>query len=118
MSSCSLPPPEPPDDVLEKLKGASAAEEFFTLLGVPFDPKVVNVARLHILKRMGEYLASEDVDGLPNRVAGLRCKAVLERAYEDFQRASPLDNRVFKVLQKAVEPPGAPNFVSLDALLK
>ena len=116
--NCALPHPEPPEDVLAKLKAAASAEDFFTLLGVPYDPGIVNVARLHILKRMGEYLASEDVDGLPNRVAGLRCKAVLERAYEDFQRAKPIDNRVFKVLKKAVEPAKPAHFVPLDVLFK
>lgn len=116
--SCSSPPPEPPDEVLTKLKAATSAEDFFTLLGVPYDPRIVNVARLHILKRMAEYLASEDVEGLPNRIAGLRCKAVLERAYDDFRRETPLDARVFKVLKRAVEPPKPAHFVPLDVLLK
>jgi nitrogenase-stabilizing/protective protein len=108
------------DGVLAKLRTLSAAEEFFTLLGVDYDPKVVNVARLHILKKMGQYLASEELEGVPSQVATARCKAVLERAYEDFVKSSPLDHRVFKVLKEAVETKAGPakpaSFVPLDAL--
>jgi len=104
--------------MLDKLKSAGSAEEFFALLGVAYDANVLNVARLHILKRMGEYLATDDIEGVPDSVAAARCKAVLARAYEDFVSSSPLDERVFKVLKKAVEPPKPANFVPFDALLK
>jgi nitrogenase-stabilizing/protective protein len=107
-----------PAGVIDQLKKASSAEDFFALLGVAYDPKLVNVARLHILKRMGQYLASEDLDGVPPADATLRCKAVLERAYADFVTSSPIDERVFKVLKDAVAPstPSKPAFVPLDAL--
>ena len=49
--------------VLEQLNKASSAEDFFALLGVDYDPKHVNVVRLHILRRMGQYLVSEDFAG-------------------------------------------------------
>ena len=107
-----------PDDILTKLKAASSAEDFFTLLGVPYDTKIVNVARLHILKRMGQYLTSEDFAGLPEAVAAARCKAMLERAYEDFVTSSPIEQRVFKVLKEAVAPPRPATFVPFDTLLK
>lgn len=118
MSECTLPAPEPPENVLQKLKQAGSAEEMFALLAIPYDPQALNVARLHILKRMGEYLASEDVEGLPNRMAGLRCRAVLERAYDDFVSAKPIDERVFKVLRNAVAPSPPVNFVAFEDLLK
>jgi nitrogenase-stabilizing/protective protein len=105
-------------DTVGKLQRAGSAEEFFELLGVAYDPKLVNVARLHILKRMGQYLAGEDLAGLSEAEATTRCKAVLERAYADFVASSPLDQRVFKVLKDAVLPksPRQPAFVPLDAL--
>jgi nitrogenase-stabilizing/protective protein len=115
--SCSHTPDYPPD-VMSRLKKAASTEEFFELLGVAYDAKVLNVARLHILKRMGEYLQGEDIDGLPDRVAAARCRSVLERAYEEFVATSPLEARVFKVLKQAVEPPKPPAFVPFDALLK
>lgn len=105
-------------DIIGQLQRAACAEDFFKLLGVDYDPKVVNVARLHILKRMGQYLAGENLDGLPSEEAAGRCKAVLERAYADFVASSPLDQRVFKVLKDAVAPKAPPprSFVPLDAL--
>ena len=107
-----------PADIFGQLQRAGSAEEFFELLGVAYDPKVVNVARLHILKRMGQYLAGEDFDGLRGDEVAVRCKAVLERAYADFLSSSPLGERVFKVLKDAVEPKALPRpaFVPLDAL--
>ncbi|WP_322514452.1 nitrogenase stabilizing/protective protein NifW [Rhodopseudomonas palustris] len=110
--------PQAPAEIIGQLQRAASAEEFFQLLDVAYDPSVVNVARLHILKRMGQYLAGEDLDGLPVPEATARCKAVLERAYADFVASSPLDQRVFKVLKDAVAPksPRRPAFVSLDDL--
>lgn len=86
-------------DILNRLKGLSAAEDFFRALNVTYDPHVLDVCRLHILKRMGQYLASEDFDGLPDRVVAARARATLQRAYDDFQTSSPLKQRVFKVLK-------------------
>lgn len=108
-------------NILERLKGLSAAEDFFQALGVGHDPKVLNVARLHILKRMGQYLAEEDFDGLPDAVIAARARSMLERAYADFESASPLSQRVFKVLKdrdprKPADRRGA--FVPFDAVLK
>ena len=67
--------------VLEQLNKASSAEDFFALLGVDYDPKLVNVARLHILRRMGQYLVSEDFAELDDATVTERCKDVLEQAY-------------------------------------
>jgi nitrogenase-stabilizing/protective protein len=103
-------------DILAKLRAASSAEDFFKLLGVDYDEKVVNIARLHILRRMGQYLASEDLSQVPESVAAERCKGILERAYADFVTSSPIEERVFKVLKEAVAPPKRNNFVPLDAL--
>lgn len=117
-SACSIGPIIPlasEKDVLGKLKKLSSAEDFFQGLGVPFDPAILSVARLHILKRMGEYLGGDDLEGLPDRVVIARCRSYLERAYEDFATSSPLQQRVFKVLKQAVEPQDNA-FVSLDEL--
>lgn len=106
------------DGILAQLNKASAAEEFFTLLGVDYDPKVVDVARLHILRRMGQYLAGEDFSGVADETVAERCKTVLERAYADFVASSPIDQRVFKVLKDAVAPAPkqTPTFVQIGSL--
>jgi nitrogenase-stabilizing/protective protein len=106
------------DEILARLNKASAAEEFFTLLGVDYDPRIVNVARLHILRRMGQYLVAEDFAGATDEIVAERCKTVLERAYADFVASSPIDQRVFKVLKDAVAPQtkAAPTLVQIGTL--
>lgn len=94
--------------ILNQLRSLSAAEEFFQVLGVPYDAAVLNVARLHILKRMGEYLRRDAVTEADDETARGLCRAHLERAYADFVNSSPLKERVFKVLKDAVNPPSAP----------
>ncbi|HEY8214847.1 MAG TPA: nitrogenase stabilizing/protective protein NifW [Methylocystis sp.] len=102
--------------ILEQLKKASCAEEFFALLGVDFDPKVVNVARLHILRRMGQYLFSEDLCELDEATVTQRCRDFLERAYQDFLTSTPINERLFKVHKDAVKPAPTPNLVQLNVL--
>ncbi len=93
--------------VLEQLSKLSAAEEFFQFLEVPYDPEVLNTARLHILRRMGEYLRNSPAE--PDEAVALAYfRTHLERAYQDFVRSSPLNERVFKVLKDAVRPKTKP----------
>jgi nitrogenase-stabilizing/protective protein len=104
--------------VLEDLRRLSAAEEIFQYLGVPFESSIVNVARLHILRRMGEYMASEPLGGLSDEEVRERCRVHLQTAYQDFIDRPPLEQRVFKVHKDAVRakaPKQAP-FVPLTAL--
>jgi len=101
--------------VLEELRSLSSAEEFFACLEVPYDPNVINVTRLHILKRMGQYLRADSLEGLDDETARAQCRAHLEKAYVDFVTSTPLDQRVFKVLQDAKAPKSKP-FVPLSAL--
>lgn len=107
--------------ILKTLQSLSSAEEFFVVLDVPFDPKVVHVARLHILRRMGESLRKEDFSTVTDDAqVALRCRELLARAYQDFVESSPIEQRVFKVLQDAVKPKSAPKqaFISLGSLPK
>ncbi|CDX57528.1 Nitrogenase-stabilizing/protective protein NifW [Mesorhizobium plurifarium] len=108
-------------NILARLKALSAAEEFFALLRVSYDPKVLDVSRLHIMKRVGQYLAEEDLSDLPDPVVAARARATLQRAYEDFATSSPLTHRVFKVLKdhdphKPVTP--GRTFVPFESVLK
>jgi nitrogenase-stabilizing/protective protein len=106
--------------ILRQLAQLSSAEEFFDALAVPYDPAVVNVARLHILRRMGTYLRAdgEHIAALDDAAARAACRAHLSQAYDDFVRSSPIAERVFKVHQDAVKPavPRAKPFVPLSAL--
>jgi nitrogenase-stabilizing/protective protein len=116
MSAAGSPDP----NLLSSVRAAASAEEIFALLSVGYDPKVLDVARLHILKRMNAYLAEADLDGLAPGEVEVCLKKALARAYQDLASSSPLEQRVFKVLQDAVAPERAPAeadvFVPLDSL--
>ncbi len=109
--------------VLSDLEKLPSAEDFFSYLKVDFDPSVVRVARLHILKRMGKYLAEKDFSGASEERVFEEAQQTLAKAYEDFAASSPIGERVFKVLQDHDPNRGAPlpdeapkPFVPLDSL--
>jgi nitrogenase-stabilizing/protective protein len=108
--------------VLDELGRLSAAEEFFVFLDVPYDATVVQVARLHILRRMGQYIKGSQIDGafegLGDPDIRALCRTHLEQAYQDFIASSPIQERLFKVHKEAVEPKPDPakKFVPLASL--
>ncbi|ACK52502.1 nitrogen fixation protein NifW [Methylocella silvestris BL2] len=103
---------------IDQLRSLSSAEDFFDTLGVAYDPTVLRVARLHILRRMGEYLYTNEAVGSDDDI-WLACRAFLENAYNDFLESSPIEQRVFKVLKDAVKPKEEPkpSFVSLSPVV-
>ena len=86
--------------LFKKMASFSAAEEFLDYFQVPFDQSVVNVNRLHILKRFNQYLrqtpGTSEMDD--ETLSGL-CKELLTKAYDDFVRSTPAQEKVFKVFQ-------------------
>jgi nitrogenase-stabilizing/protective protein len=88
----------------DRLAKLSTAEEFFLALGVPYDPAVVNVSRLHILKRFGELTRAHG-DSPPEGA----CREALSQAYGEFASGQGAKN--FKVFKDA-----QPGFVPLSAL--
>ncbi|MCT2400300.1 nitrogenase stabilizing/protective protein NifW [Novosphingobium mangrovi (ex Huang et al. 2023)] len=108
--------------LLDDLQDLSSAEEFFAFLGVEYEPEVVHVARLHIMRRMGQYLRGSEVEGVLEQADDAAlfalCRDHLAQAYADFVASSPIEERVFKVHKEAVEPKPEPNrpFVPLTAL--
>ena len=109
-------------NVLDRLESLSSAEEFFDYLEVPYVPEVVHVARLHIMRRMGQYLKGSEAQGaLENADDGALfalCREHLSQAYADFVASSPIEERVFKVHRDAIAPKPEQNrpFVPLSAL--
>ncbi|MBL8386688.1 MAG: nitrogenase stabilizing/protective protein NifW [Hydrogenophaga sp.] len=102
------------EDFLTRLKALSSAEDFLQFFGIPFDQAVVNVSRLHILKRFFQYLRQQSAD-LPqdNEVALFTAyRNLLIQAYGDFVKSTPAQEKVFKVFQDV----GGKQHVSLDSL--
>ncbi|MBG7618088.1 nitrogenase stabilizing/protective protein NifW [Herbaspirillum sp. AP02] len=86
----------------EKLKQLSAAEEFLDFFGVPYQQAVVNVNRLHILKRFYQYMRQErGLDALDEVEMFKKLRALLASAYDDFVHSTPAQEKVFKVFQDA-----------------
>jgi nitrogenase-stabilizing/protective protein len=105
------------NNILDELKQLSAAEEFFAMLDVSYDARVLAVARLHILRRMGDYLRNATLEHKSEAEQHTLCRAHLQRAYDDFVASSPLEQRVFKVLKQAAAP-RAQGFVALADVMQ
>lgn len=101
--------------VLDHIDRLSSAEEIFTYLLLPFEQQVVNVARLHIMKRFGAYLRDADVAGKDEEAVFLEARKALKQAYADFIESTPLKEKVFKVFRDEEEKLKA-KFVGIDAL--
>ena len=79
------------DDLERLLEGLESVEEFLNHFGIDFDAHIVHASRLHILKRLHDYLAREPV--LDESIVR-RCLAM---AYGDFEQSDALTERVFQV---------------------
>lgn len=85
-----------------ELSRLSSAEEFLDYLGVEYDPRVVNVSRLHILKRFSQYLGGSSLwRELPDDEARAACRELLARAYREFEISCGVEQGLFKVFQQA-----------------
>lgn len=101
------------DTVLGKMSQFSAAEEFLDYLGVDYDRAVVDVNRLHILKRFQQYIRMRRPPaGLAEDALRAHYRALLARAYGDFVHSNAAAEKVFKVFQDAA----GVQRVSLDSL--
>jgi len=90
------------DSLTQRLKALSSAEDFFAFFAVPYDEPVVQVNRLHILKRFYQYLRQTEGLSSMDEVALYRSyRELLARAYQDFVMSTPAKEKVFKVFQNA-----------------
>jgi nitrogenase-stabilizing/protective protein len=98
---------------LLKLKELSSAEDFLLYFGVPFEQGVVNVSRLHILKRFFQYIRQANLLSSSNELELYTAyREQLTRAYADFVKSTPAQEKVFKVFQDTA----GRQHVSLDNL--
>ncbi|WP_342619305.1 nitrogenase stabilizing/protective protein NifW [Rhodoferax sp. GW822-FHT02A01] len=98
---------------LLKLKELSSAEDFLQYFGVPFEQSVVNVSRLHILKRFFQYIRQENLLAQSDELELYTAyRTQLMKAYADFVKSTPAQEKVFKVFQDT----NGRQHVSLDNL--
>ncbi|MBI4696099.1 MAG: nitrogenase-stabilizing/protective protein NifW [Gammaproteobacteria bacterium] len=94
--------PSPETALNSRLGTLSAAEEFFDFFAVRYEQHVVNVSRLHILKRYRQYLdRAGDLAALDADTLVATHRECLSRAHADFTRSSGVQEKVFKVFQQA-----------------
>lgn len=104
------------EDALEEL---SSAEDFLVYFGIPFEPSVVHINRLHIMQRYHDYL-SQSQDQLAeyeDNEEALKAvyTALLAQAYQDFVESDAKTEKVLKIY-KMQGPQTA--FVSVDSLFE
>lgn len=96
----------------QQLKTLSAAEEFLDFFGVPYEQSVLNVSRLHILKRFYQYMRQQHgLDTLDEVEMFKQLRTLLAKSYADFVHSTAAKEKVFKVFQDAEY-----KSVSLDSL--
>ncbi|MCA0920168.1 nitrogenase stabilizing/protective protein NifW [Pseudooceanicola nanhaiensis] len=105
----------PEDDILAQIGRLSSAEDIFAYLALPYEPAVLNVARLHIMKRFGSYLSQAEFTGMDAPDIRMACRETLARAYGDFVESTPLKEKVFKVF-KDEEAKQKARFVGIESL--
>jgi nitrogenase-stabilizing/protective protein len=84
----------------EDLQELSSAEDFLEYFDIEYDPRVVQVNRLHVLQRFHDYLAQAE-DAIPDAEGGGReiYRRLLKRAYRDFVESDALTEKVFRVFR-------------------
>ncbi|MBV5297589.1 MAG: nitrogenase stabilizing/protective protein NifW [Rhodoferax sp.] len=88
------------ENFLQQLKALSSAEDFLHYFGVPFDQQVINVSRLHILKRFFQYLRQQNLMEQTDELGlFIQYREQLVKAYADFVTSTPAQEKVFKVFQ-------------------
>ena len=101
------------ENFVQQLKSLSSAEDFLQYFGVPFDQHVINVSRLHSLKRFFQYLRQENALSQTDELQMFTTyRTLLAKAYSDFVASTPAREKVFKVFQNT----GGRQHVTLDSL--
>ena len=75
------------------------AEEFFQFFNMSYDLEIVNVNRLHILKKFSQYMKEID-DQSPDLSQEERLNQyslALQKAYQVFIESTPHEQKLFKV---------------------
>jgi nitrogenase-stabilizing/protective protein len=78
------------------------AEDYFSFFDLPYDPQVVNVNRLHILRQFSnnlEAVPQPDLELAETAWVDLARQA-LQQAYETFLHSTPQDQKLFKVFHQ------------------
>ena len=75
------------------------AEEYFDFFQLPYAPQLVNVNRLHILKKFSQAIQKIDASSpeLSEADKLSHYRTALQQSYEVFLNSTPLEQKLFKV---------------------
>jgi nitrogenase-stabilizing/protective protein len=79
----------------------SKAEEYLEFFGISYDPRIVNVNRLHILKKFSQFIRENNIDAasLANETTFTQTRDALASAYHLFTTSTSVEQKLFKVFQ-------------------
>ncbi|MBE9005092.1 nitrogenase-stabilizing/protective protein NifW [Fortiea sp. LEGE XX443] len=86
---------------IDEFKKLSDAEEFFQFFELPYDSKIVNVNRLHILKKFSQYVQEIDENStdLSSEEKLHQYSLALQTAYQVFIDSTAQEQKLFKVFK-------------------
>ncbi|NJM73280.1 MAG: nitrogenase-stabilizing/protective protein NifW [Scytonema sp. RU_4_4] len=86
----------------DKFKKLEDAEEYFEFFQLPYDQKVVNVNRLHILKKFSQFIKEIDENDTDLSILDRfsKYREALEQAYQVFLESTPQEQKLFKVFNQ------------------
>jgi nitrogenase-stabilizing/protective protein len=84
---------------LSDLKKISDAEDYFRFFQLPFDQTVVNINRLHILKKFAQYMTEIDETflNIDDAERFAKYSDALQKAYDVFVTSNAVEQKLFKV---------------------
>jgi|APTNR8051073442_1049403.scaffolds.fasta_scaffold04243_4 nitrogenase-stabilizing/protective protein len=95
--------------LLDTLKSLETAEDFLDQFGIPYEQRVIDVHRLHILQRLHDRLSESDLESMDDDRLHETVSTFLAGAYHDFVVSDARTEKVFKVFHQnggTARPPG------------
>ena len=79
----------------------SKAEEYLEFFGISYDSRIVNVNRLHILKKFSQFIRDNGIDAasLEDEATFAKTHDALAGAYNLFTTSNSVEQKLFKVFQ-------------------
>lgn len=87
-------------EALQGFKQLVDAEDYFSYFNLPFDPQMLAVNRLHILRHFADQLVAIDSKTTSAEERHQRYREALELSYRTFLSSSAVDQKLFAVFQK------------------
>jgi nitrogenase-stabilizing/protective protein len=90
------------NQTLSQFNQLADAEEYLEFFELPYDQQLVNVNRLHILKKFSQYIEEINANSpeLSEEEKLNQYRDALQRAYEVFLTSNSIEQKLFKVFNE------------------